>query len=102
MLITCSWETVDRFILRPELQDSPRSVSTGGTPLRKISKVVAPRDTKQFIGTTFGPRNLTESLTLFFTIFSYSTNYFSTPRGGYLKTKKSFILSDLSWWTGRD
>src|SRR6267143_6261650 len=31
-------KTVDGSILRPELRDSPGSLSTGGTPLRKISK----------------------------------------------------------------
>src|SRR5207253_11520797 len=33
-------------ILRPFSQDSPGSVSTGETPRQKMSKVVAPRDTK--------------------------------------------------------
>ena len=36
-----------RSILRLERQDSTISVSTGGDPLQKISKAVAPRDTKQ-------------------------------------------------------
>jgi hypothetical protein len=37
---------VKRSTLRPESQDSPGSVSTGKRPLRKISKAVAPRDTR--------------------------------------------------------
>ena len=36
----------DLLILRPVSRDSPGSVSTGETPRQKISKVVAPRDTK--------------------------------------------------------
>jgi hypothetical protein len=31
-------------MLRPKPQTTPVSVSTGGTPPRKLSKVVAPRD----------------------------------------------------------
>ena len=34
------------MIPRPVSQDSPGSVSTSETPLRKMSKAVAPRDTK--------------------------------------------------------
>jgi hypothetical protein len=37
---------LDCSVLRPETRDPPVSVSTGGDPLRKISKAVAPRDTK--------------------------------------------------------
>jgi len=39
-------KTGDLLILRPVSQDSPGSASTGETPRQKISKVVAPRDTK--------------------------------------------------------
>ena len=39
-------KTGDGSILRPETRSSPVSASTGGTPLQKISKVVAPRDTE--------------------------------------------------------
>ena len=39
-------KTADLLILRPVSRDSPGSVSTGETPRQKISKVVAPRDTK--------------------------------------------------------
>src|SRR5205807_6560194 len=39
-------KTADQLILRPFSQDSPGSVSTGETPRQKMSKVVAPRDTK--------------------------------------------------------
>src|SRR5207244_8031691 len=39
-----------RLILRPFSQDSPGSVSTGETPRRKMSKVVAPRDAEEFFG----------------------------------------------------
>ena len=39
-------KTGDQLILRPNSQDSPSSVSTGETPRQKMSKVVAPRDTK--------------------------------------------------------
>jgi len=39
-------KTADLLILRPFSQDSPGSVSTGETPRQKMSKVVAPRDTK--------------------------------------------------------
>src|SRR2546425_6664925 len=39
-------KTADRLVLRPVSGDSPGSASTGGTPLRKISKAVRPRDTK--------------------------------------------------------
>ena len=35
MRLSRTWETVERSILRPELQDSPRSVSTGESPLEK-------------------------------------------------------------------
>src|SRR5207302_7785530 len=49
--LTCTFsytmsKTADRLILRPEQQDSPISFSTGGTPPRKISKVVAYRGTE--------------------------------------------------------
>ena len=43
-------KTADRMILRPETRDSPRSVSTGWTPLRKISKAVDPRDAEELFG----------------------------------------------------
>ncbi|HYU55591.1 MAG TPA: hypothetical protein VEL71_05160 [Candidatus Dormibacteraeota bacterium] len=43
-------KTADRLILRPEPGDSPGSASTGETPLRKMSKAVAPRDTKLLFG----------------------------------------------------
>ena len=39
-------KTPDLLILRLISQESPGSVSTGGTPRRKISKVVDPRDTR--------------------------------------------------------
>ena len=44
---SASVKTFDLLTLPPESDDSPRSCSTGGDPLRKISKAVAPRDTKQ-------------------------------------------------------
>ncbi|OLE70996.1 hypothetical protein AUF78_04105 [archaeon 13_1_20CM_2_51_12] len=40
-------KTGDQLILRSFSQDSPGSVSTGETPRQKMSKAVAPRDTKQ-------------------------------------------------------
>ncbi len=40
----------DRLILCLISQDSPGSVSTGGTPRQKISKAVAPRDAKVLFG----------------------------------------------------
>jgi len=43
-------KTADRLILRPISRDLPGSASTGETPRRKISKVVAPRGTKQVFG----------------------------------------------------
>src|SRR5439155_4756440 len=43
-------KTVDRSILRLETRDSPRTVSTGETPLLEISKAVAPHDTKVLFG----------------------------------------------------
>jgi len=43
-------KTADRLILRPVSQDLPGSDSTGGTPRRKMSKVVAPRDTNRVFG----------------------------------------------------
>src|SRR3989442_11600714 len=39
-------KTGDQLILRSFSQDSPGSVSTGETPRQKMSKAVAPRDTK--------------------------------------------------------
>src|SRR5207302_9831689 len=39
-------KTADQLILRPETRDSPRTASIGETPVEKMSKVVAPRDTK--------------------------------------------------------
>jgi hypothetical protein len=39
-------KTVDPPVPRLESQDSPRTVSTSRTSLQKISKAVAPRDTK--------------------------------------------------------
>src|SRR5260370_41667606 len=47
-------KTVDRSILRPETRDSPGSLSTGGTPLRKTSKYSDPHDTKQLFGKVLG------------------------------------------------
>src|SRR3989454_9384017 len=43
-------KTLDRPVLRLEPRDSPRTVSTGETSLRKISKVVASRDTNHVFG----------------------------------------------------
>ena len=43
-------KTEDRLILRHILQDSPDSVSTGGTPRQKMSKAVDPRDAKVLFG----------------------------------------------------
>src|SRR2546421_1716195 len=43
-------KTADRLILRSETRDSPGSASTGETPSRKMSKVVAPHDTKRVFG----------------------------------------------------
>jgi len=40
----------DRLILRLISQDSPGSVSTGGTHRQKMSKAVDPRDAKVFFG----------------------------------------------------
>src|SRR5437016_3123119 len=43
-------KTIDRLILPSEARDSPSSASTGETPSRKMSKVVAPRDAKRVFG----------------------------------------------------
>ncbi len=43
-------KTVDCSILRPEPQDSPRTVSTGGQPLQKHSKNPHPHDTNVAFG----------------------------------------------------
>ena len=43
-------KTPDSPVLRLELQTTPVSDSTGGTPLRKISKAVGPRDAKVLFG----------------------------------------------------
>src|SRR5205807_380071 len=50
-------ETATLLILRLISQDSPGSVSTGETPLRKMSKAVAPLDTKQDSGRELAERN---------------------------------------------
>ena len=51
-------KTADRLILRPDPGDSPGSASTGETPLRKMSKAVAPRDTKPDSGRELANCNL--------------------------------------------
>src|SRR5438876_9678743 len=51
-------KTVDGSILRPELQDSPRSVSPDRDPRRKISKVVDPHDTNHRNRKHWAPRNV--------------------------------------------
>jgi hypothetical protein len=43
-------KTVDYAILRPKPQDSPRTVSTGRTRLRKLSKYLDLRDTNVAFG----------------------------------------------------
>jgi len=47
-------KAIDCSILRPEAQDSPRTVSTRETPLRKISKYFDPSDTRLLIGAGSG------------------------------------------------
>src|SRR5207248_4845461 len=51
----------DGSILRPETRRSPVSVSTGETPPRKMSKAVAPRDTKPDSGKQLTEGNLSSS-----------------------------------------
>src|SRR5207237_7247501 len=58
-------KTDDRMIPCPVSQDSPGSVSTSETPLRKMSKAVAPRDTKLDSGTQLTERNLSSVPGLF-------------------------------------
>jgi hypothetical protein len=57
-------KTVDGSILRPELRDSPGSFSTGRTLLQKISKVVAPRDTKAVLRRHTSPKESLEEIDL--------------------------------------
>ena len=45
---------LDSAILRLKSRSSPVTVSTGRTPLRKISKAVAPRDANRVFGSFFG------------------------------------------------
>ena len=54
-------KTADLLILRPVSQDSPGSVSTGETPRQKMSKVVAPRDTKPDSGRESTKSNLSSA-----------------------------------------
>src|SRR6266480_7223344 len=56
-------KTADRLVLRPVSGDSPGSASTGGTPLRKISKAVGPRDTKPDSARELTKSNLPSSRT---------------------------------------
>src|SRR5712692_4286288 len=51
-------KTVDYPTLSPKSRDSPGSLSTGGTPLRKISKYSDPHDTKQLFGRVWGNLSL--------------------------------------------
>src|SRR5438132_11042704 len=100
-------KTTDRMILRPLSQDSHGSDSTGWTPSKKISKVVAPRDTKELFGRAFGLQNSQRARLSFVIILSslvdycfpssflFSTNYFLTPRGMSKQKKGSFTLSQL-------
>jgi hypothetical protein len=57
-------KTVDSSILRPELRDSPGSLSTGGTPLQKMSKVVAPRNAKAVFRRHTSPKESLEEIDL--------------------------------------
>src|SRR5439155_12120490 len=106
-------KTGDQLILRPFSQDSPGSDSTGWTPSRKISKVVAPRDTKELFGRAFGLQNSQRARLSFCHNLSFLANScyplsflflltISRRPGGMSKQKKSFTLSQLIWWTGRD
>jgi hypothetical protein len=71
-------KTVDGSILRPETRDSPGSFSTGGTPLQKMSKVVAPRDTKAVFGRHTSPKESLEEIDL---LAIFSTDNFSLLSG---------------------
>jgi len=48
-------KTDDQLILRLISQDSPGSASTSEAPSEKMSKAVAPRDTKQLFGRSEAP-----------------------------------------------
>jgi len=47
-------KTLDRPVLRLESRDFPGSASTGRTPSQKISKAVAPRNTRVLFGSLCG------------------------------------------------
>ncbi len=100
----------DSAVLREKTVISPRNASVSEWPLPRILKIKISRDTRQFLRNFFYsemPRLLSSPLLLsclfcylsFFVIFSFSTNYFSTPRG-YFRTKK--VLHTLRTANSRD
>src|SRR5205809_5407145 len=84
-------KTVDRLILRPDPGDSPGSASTGETPLRNMSKAVAPRDTKPDSGRELANCNLSS-------IQGYSEK--EARRGSRLKLGQSQNKLRMEIWAG--
>ena len=91
----------DSAVLREKLIFSPRNASISEWTPSRILKIKISRDTKQLFrkpSLRRMPRLLSSPLLLscffcylsFLVIFSFSTNYFSTPPGGMSKEKKSF------------
>src|SRR6266702_931347 len=89
----------DQTVLREKPIFSPRNASVSEWTLPRILKIKISRDTRQFLRNFFYsemPRLLSSPLLLsclfcylsFFVIFSFSTNYFSTPPGVF-QNKKS-------------
>ena len=84
-------KTVDRLILRPDPGDSPGSASTGETPLRKMSKAVAPRDTKPDSGRELANCNLSSI---------QGSSEKETRRGSRLKLGQSQNKLRMEIWAG--
>src|SRR5205809_4154644 len=89
----------DSPVLREKPVISPRNVSASEWTVPRIYKKNRSHDTKQPFWKDIGARNGPErSFHLLFVssyssaIFSFSTNYFSTPRGGISEIKNSFTL----------
>src|SRR5205809_6750531 len=89
----------DSVVLREKPIFSPRNASVSEWTLPRILKIKISRDTRQFLRNFFYsemPRLLSSPLLLscffcylsFLVIFSFSTNYFSTPPG-VCQNKKS-------------
>ncbi|SRR5713101_3172222 len=91
-------KTVDGSILRPEPEYSPESASTGGTPLQKMSKVVAPRDTKAVLTRHASTKESLEEIDLSWPSFLLTISRYCPTLCQNSNTSRSRHVVALSEW----